>query len=101
MVKKHLTSFEPKDVLRVVLHCEQCGAEVSSAVGGGLSIPPGCPGCRADWQQSKDREYTNATKNFIALLRGFHAEPNSGSEEPYVPPWTVRMVIEEDIGKAP
>ena len=31
MAKKHLTSFEPEDVLRVVLQCTKCGAEASSA----------------------------------------------------------------------
>ena len=98
MAKKHLTSFKLDD-LRVALHCEKCGAEVSSAVGGGLRVPIGCPGCRADWGESKDSEYKKETEGLISMLRSVSVKSQPGGEETYRPPWTVRLVIEGGPGE--
>ena len=98
MAKKQLMSFKLDD-LRVVLHCEKCGAEVSSAVGSGLRVPSGCPGCRADWGEPKDSEYKKETEGLISILRSVSAKSEPSGEETYTQPWTVRLVIEGGPGE--
>ena len=59
MAKKHLTSFEPKDVMRVVLRCVSCEGELSFAVSKKLDVPQRCPVCREEWNDQEAVKYLN------------------------------------------
>lgn len=100
MTKKYLTSFGPEDVLRMVLQCKKCGAEVSSARRGNLHVPNECHSCYANWNGLEDREDKRTAEHFVNLLWGLSAKPEPVSGEPYKPPWTVRLVIESGPGSS-
>ena len=98
MVKKHLISFNPGDVLRVVLQCknQDCRAELSFAEPPTVGFPIRCPACHAEWNSS-DRygNHTNQVGLLLCALRYFSAIPGKETD---MPPWTVRLVIESGPG---
>ena len=94
MAKKYLTSFEPRDVLRVVLRCVSCEGELSFAVSKKLDVPQRCPVCSEEWNDQEAVKYLEATTGLMYLLRFFSASPKPNPKEPKKVPWTVRLVIE-------
>ena len=101
MAKKYLTSFEPGDVLMVVLRCVKCKAELSLPIAkNGLQlIPDDCPACREEWNVLEQRRnHKRQTESLLGALRYFSAKPEPDSKPSDRMPWTVRLVIESGPG---
>ena len=89
MAKKHLTSFEPVDVLRVVLRCVSCEGELSFVVSKKVAVPDRCPVCSEEWNDQPALEYKKETTCLMNVLRLFSAKPKPNREEFKKVPWTV------------
>ena len=98
MAKKYLTSFEPRDVLHVVLRCARCKGEISFAVSKNLDVPKVCPICHEDWNDQEASEYKKESEWLMDVLRRLSARPKI--EEVKKVPWTVRLVIESGPGSS-
>ena len=108
MAKKYLTSFDSRDVLKVVLRCVSCEGELSFAVSRNLDVPKRCPVCSEEWNDQAALEYRKETTWLMNVLRLFSAKSKPNREESKKVPWTVRLVIEggsdstgEDVQDAP
>ena len=100
MAKKHLTSFEPGDGLKVILQCVSCEGELSFSVNGGRTsrLPDRCPVCLEEWDRLERSNHRRHGEVLLGALRYFAAEPDPDSKESVRMPWTMQLVIEGGPG---
>ena len=99
MAKEHLTSFEPVDVLEVVLRCESCRGELSFPMGREPRGLDRCPTCLVEWDRSDQDRAQGQLKHLVGALRYFSNKSTRDEVGKLVNwLWTVQLVIEDEPG---
>jgi hypothetical protein len=106
MAKERLTSFVPRDVLRVLLRFTNCEGEIAYSMKRSIpNVPEECPLCPQDWSQSvRYEDYKARVELLCRALELLSVADDgvfydsAGDDESDWAPWTVRLVIESGPG---
>ena len=99
MAKEHSVSIEFSDVVRLVIRCANCKAEIALALTEDVAHfpPPYCPVCNTAWMTSGPLDtYTGLVNGVIQAFRCFKSDAYKDFVKESGARWTLRLVIEGD-----